>query len=282
MENRINHTMPKLTDAEFKQLSDFIYNGYGIKLPPVKKVMLEGRLHKRLRAHNFTSFAQYIDYVFSSTGQVQELTHMIDAVSTNKTDFFREPMHFDFMSEVLLPEFAENNPGDTLKIWSTASSSGEEIYSISIVVSEFLSNKNLFDFRVLGTDISVDILKKAVLAVYSTDRVAEIPLEIKRKYFLKSIDNSNPTVRVIPQLRNKTHFQWLNLMDDFYNVPKDFDVVFCRNVLIYFDRQTQEKVINKICTRLKPGGYFFLGHSESVSGMQAPLKQVKPTIFKRI
>lgn len=277
----VESTKAKMSDDEFKRLSEFIYNGYGIKLSPIKKIMLQGRLQKRLRENNFRSFKEYIEYVFSADGLDKEVVHMIDAVSTNKTDFFREAPHFDFMKERLLPEFSEGN-NSHLKIWSAASSSGEELYTIAIVISEFLAGQNSFDYSILGTDISLQILQKASLAVYSKDRVERIPANLRNKYFLKSKNTTHPTVRVIPELRNKTAYQRLNLIDESYAVPGDFDIIFCRNVLIYFDRPTQAKVIGKLCQKLKKDGYLFLGHSESLTGLNLPLKQVRPTIFKKI
>jgi chemotaxis protein methyltransferase CheR len=274
-------TKAKMTNEEFSRLSEFIYNGYGIKLSPIKKVMLQGRLQKRLRENNFISFKEYIDFVFSEEGLEKEVIHMIDAVSTNKTDFFREAAHFDFLKETLLPEFSRNGQ-DHLKIWSSAASSGEELYTIAIVINEFLEEKKHFDYSILGTDISLQILQKASLAIYSKERIEKIPQSLINKYFLKSKNTTHPTVRVIGELRNKTSYQRLNLMDESYAVPADFDIIFCRNVLIYFDRPTQERVIQKLCMKLKKDGYLFLGHSESLTGLNLPLKQIRPTIFKKV
>ncbi len=272
-----------LSDADFMKLSAFIYTNYGIKLPITKKTMLQSRLLARLKANNIDSFKEYCQFVLSGKAGEAEIVNMIDLVSTNKTDFYRESAHFDFMKSVALPEFAKNNPGKKMAVWSSASSSGEEAYTAAIVISEFLENNKKFDFSVFGTDISTRILEKASLGIYPLERVDVIPLTQKKKYLLKGKDPEKPMVRIIPELRAKTKFERLNLMDNSYsNVPKEFDIIFCRNVLIYFDRETQEKVINKLCLHLKKGGYFFLGHSESVSGITVPLRQIKPTIFERI
>jgi chemotaxis protein methyltransferase CheR len=273
----------KLTDEEFKKLSEFIYNEYGIKMPPVKKIMLQSRLQKRLRELNMTSFKEYVEFVFSKEGQDNEVIHMIDVVSTNKTDFFREPIHFEFLAQTVIPEFnAETNFRTPLKIWSAGCSSGEEPYTIAITLAEIKERYPALDYSILGTDISSRILRNALEAIYKDNRVEGVPLIIKKKYFLKSKDRSNPTVRITPDLRRRVSFARLNFMDSVYNVNETFDVVFCRNVLIYFDRETQEKVINKLCMKLKTNGYFFLGHSESITSMQVPLKQIKPTIFRKI
>lgn len=272
----------QLTQDEFDKLSRFIYKESGIKMPPVKKVMLQSRLQKRLRELNLSSFKEYIDYVFSKEGLNNEIIHMLDVVSTNKTDFFREPVHFDFLTQTALPELTQGSRNRMLKVWSAGCSSGEEPYTIAIVMADFAEKNPGFDYSIIGTDISTQILQKAVDAVYKEDRVSIIPLETKRKYFLKSKERLNPTVKVGPNLRKKVRFGRLNFMDNYYDIPETFDIVFCRNVLIYFDRETQEKVIQKLCDKLRPDGYFFLGHSESIMNMQVPLKQVKPTIFKRI
>lgn len=271
----------QLSEHDFNRLSNFIYKEYGIKMPPSKKIMLQSRLQKRLKDLNITSFKEYCDIVFSNDG-ADEIIHMIDVVSTNKTDFFREPNHFAFMQEVILPEFVAEKNNRLLKIWSAGCSSGEEPYTIAMVVSGFFETQIGFDFQILGTDISTRILQKAIDAIYSEDRIVGIPLEIKKKYFLKSKDATKKLIRIIPQLRGKINFQRLNLMSGSYDVKDMYDIIFCRNVLIYFDRETQEKVISKLCARLKTGGYFFLGHSESIMGMQLPLSSIKPTIFVKV
>jgi chemotaxis protein methyltransferase CheR len=272
-----------MPDSVFEKLSNFIYSEYGIKMPPAKKVMLQSRLQKRLREMKMNSYEEYCDYVFSKDGEALELIHMIDVVTTNKTDFFREPTHFDFLQQTVLPEFvAREKQKRTMKIWSAGCSSGEEVYTLAIVISDFMEKHKNIDYSILGTDISTRILQKAFDAVYAEERAINIPLETKRKYFLRSKDRSKPSVRLIPELRKKTHYQRLNFMDENYSIHDVFDIIFCRNVLIYFDRETQQKVINRLCRHLKTGGYFFLGHSESITGMKVPLVQLKPTIFMKV
>ncbi len=271
----------KLSANDFERLSKFIYGQYGIKMPEAKHIMLQSRLQKRLRALQIPSFSDYVDYVFSPQGET-EIISMMDVVSTNKTDFFRENQHFEFLTDTILPEFYQVRRQNYVKVWSAGCSSGEEPYTLAIVLSEFAKRFRGFDFQILGSDLSTIVLEKAVTAIYPEERVSVIPMDLKKKYLLKSKDRTKPTVRIVPELRAKTSFMRLNFMDDFYDVPNNFDIIFCRNVLIYFDRSTQEKVINKLCRHLKPGGYFFLGHSESVTGINVPLKQLKPTVFKRI
>jgi chemotaxis protein methyltransferase CheR len=269
----------ELKQSEFDKLSHYIFTNYGIKMPPAKKVMLQSRLQKRLRHLNIDNFKSYIDFVFSKNGE-QEIIHMMDVVSTNKTDFFREPTHFEFMEEVILPEIYTNKQSD-IKIWSAGSSSGEEAYTITMVMEEYIAKNGHINYQILGADISTDVLQKAVNGVYKFEKIATIPESLKKKYFLKSKDPTKKLVRVKPHLRTKVKFFRLNLMDSAYNAPKGFDIIFCRNTLIYFERETQENVINKLCNHLKPGGYFILGHSESITNMKVPLENIKPTIFRK-
>lgn len=272
----------QLTDKEFERLSKFIFSQTGIKMPYSKKIMLQSRLQKRLRSLNMADFQTYIEFVFSSAG-AQEIIRMIDVVSTNKTDFFREPVHFELLHDKLLKKLLDNRPLQTpLNIWSAGCSSGEEPYTIAIVLEEYKRLYASFDYQILATDISTDMLRKGINAIYAENRIENIPLELKKRYFLKSKDRQKPTVRVISALRKKITYRRLNFMDAVYDVSRNHDIVFCRNVLIYFDRETQEKVINKLASHLNKGGYFFLGHSESITNMQVPLKQVQPTVFEKI
>ncbi len=272
-----------LSTEDFKRLSTFIYNEYGIKMPDVKRTMLQSRLHKRLRELSMTSYREYVEYLFSKEGQQTEVIHMIDMVSTNKTDFFREPVHFDYLHSDVLPELLSGpHPSRSLKIWSAGCSSGEEPYTIAMSVNEFLLNSgNTFDYSILATDISTRVLKQAVDGIYKEARIEVLPLYLKKRYLLKSKDRTNPTVRIIPEIRRRIKFERLNFMDDYYDINESFDIIFCRNVLIYFDRETQERVINKLCTKLKHDGVFFLGHSESITNFNVPLQQLKPTIYRK-
>ncbi len=269
----------QLSDAEFAKLSKFIYSQYGIKMPPEKRIMLQSRLQKRLRVLKIYSFKEYIEYVFSSQGN-DEIIHMMDVVSTNKTDFYRESAHFEYLRQVILPKLYEEKKN--IKIWSAGCSSGPEVYTLAIELSEFAASHPGFDFSILGTDISTLMLKKAFAGVYPEEMVNMIPIELKRKYLLKSKEKTKKLVRINSTLRNKTKFLRINFMDDHYAVNEQFDIVFCRNVLIYFDRETQEKVINKLCNYLRLDGFFFLGHSESITNINVPLKQLKPTVYSKI
>jgi chemotaxis protein methyltransferase CheR len=280
--NKINNIYKtQLGDSEFKRLSTFIYSELGIKMPEVKKTMLQSRLQKRLNDLQKYSFKEYIDFVFSKDGQ-GEMVNMLDIVTTNKTDFFRESGHFEFLNDKILPEFIMRSNKPVLKVWSAGCSSGEEPYTLAMILSEFRDHKKEFDFQITGTDISTRMLVKAATAIYNEDRVANISENLKKRYLLKSKDDQKKTVRIVPELRSKVNFFKVNFMSDVYKMNGQFDVIFCRNVLIYFDRKTQEEVINKLCSYLKPGGYFFLGHSESITNFNVPLKQVQSTIFMKL
>lgn len=272
----------ELGEKEFKVLSDYIYSEYGIKMPAAKRVMLQGRLLKRIRELNMTSYGDYVSYLFSKEGQEKELYSFLSVVTTNKTDFFREPVHFDFLKQNVLPEFGANPGRGTMKVWSAGCSSGEEPYTISIVLNEFKRANPSFNFSIMGTDISSNVLQKAAQGVYAEGKIDIIPLELKKKYFLRSKDRVNSTVRVQSVLQQNLNLKYLNLMDASYDVTEQYDVIFCRNVLIYFDRPTQEQVINKLCKHLKRDGYFFIGHSESLSSMDVPLQHIRPTIFRKL
>lgn len=273
----------KMTDEDFGKLSTFVMEELGIKMPYAKKIMLQCRLQRRLSVLKMSSFSEYLDFVFSKEGQADEIITMIDLITTNKTDFFREPSHFDYITETALPEICSGRTSrKNIKIWSAGCSSGEEPYTIAIVLSEFMKDNPDVDFEIFATDISVRILQKAARAIYSEERVTQIPLEIKRKYFLRSKDQTDRTVRLVPEIRSKVDFQRLNFMDSVYPVDKIFDIIFCRNVLIYFDKETQQQVITKLASKLRNDGWFFLGHSESITNMKVPLRQIRPTIFRKI
>lgn len=273
-----NPVVHKLGDREFKRLSEFIISQYGIKLPPVKKIMVQSRLQKRLKFLRFNGFKEYVDYIFSGEGQKREVPFMIDAVSTNKTDFFREPTHFDFLINEVLPRSVVDKK-ERIKVWSAGCSSGEEPYTIAMVMEEFLGDKHLFDYSILATDISMGVLEHAVIGIYDQEKVTVINNNLKKKYLLKGKDKYRDKIRISSVIRNKVNFQQFNLLSSGYTALGIFDIIFCRNVLIYFEREIQCQVIRHLCEVLRPGGLLFLGHSESITGMELPLDLIKPTIF---
>ncbi len=269
-----------MTDNDFKRLSAFIERELGIKMPPAKRVMLESRLSRRLRQHRFTDYGSYVDYVFSEDGTRTELIHMIDAVTTNKTDFFREADHFDFLINQWLPEVRPSG-GDEFKIWSAGCSTGEEPYTMAMVLEEYRRAVPAFKWSILATDISTKVLDHATEAIYEEEKVAEVPLDYKKRYLLRSKDRAKRVIRIKPELRSKIRFNRLNFMDDDFGIRERFDVVFCRNVIIYFDRPTQEKLIRKFYDLIIPGGLLFLGHSETLTGMDIQLRSIAPTVYRK-
>jgi chemotaxis protein methyltransferase CheR len=276
-----------MSSADFKRLSEFIYNHCGIKMPPVKKTMLEARLQKRLRLNNVHGFGEYCDLLFDSPNGGDELVHMIDCVTTNKTDFFREPVHFSYLTERLLPEFMASGNGQARPpyiVWSSACSTGEEPYTLAIVLSEFAQQHPGFRFSIVATDISTRVLDKARSGIYDENQISMIPLEQKQKYFLRSRDKTSGRVRLVPQARSAISFQWLNLIDEqpYPLGMASVDAVFCRNVIIYFDRPTQYTLLTRLCKCLRQGGHLFLGHSESVHGMDLPLVRITSTIYQKV
>ena len=273
----------EMGEGEFQRFSELIHTEFGIKMPPTKKVLLQSRFQKRLRSLGMSCYKEYCDYVFSKEGREQERQHLIDVVTTNTTHFFREPKHWTIMNQTVMPDLWRRGigRGQPLKMWSAGCSSGEEPYTLAMVLSEWAAGHSGFDFTILATDISHEILQKAMRAIYSMDKADEIPMEMKKKYVLKGKNKANPRIKMDKNLTSKVKFQRLNFMDNF-SLPDKQDIIFCRNVVIYFDRATQEVLFNKFCNNLKQGGYLFIGHSESLSGMKLPIKQVAPTVFQRL
>jgi chemotaxis protein methyltransferase CheR len=275
----------ELSPANFKKLSQAIYKACGINLPDSKRILVEGRIKKRIRKTNHQDFDDYFNYLFSTDGLKIELVPLIDVLTTNKTDFFRESAHFDFLVRTAFPAILKANGESVIKkkikVWSAGCSTGEEPYTLAIVLNEYFQDDVVKPFSIYASDISTEVLQKAKLGVYGLDEIDVVPLHLKKKYFLKSKNNSENIVRVVPELRSQIEFTRINLIDGHYNVPEEMDIIFCRNVLIYFDKQTQEQVINKLCRYLKPGGYLLLGHSETITGLKVPLRRAASTVYQK-
>ncbi|HEY6839265.1 MAG TPA: protein-glutamate O-methyltransferase CheR [Geobacteraceae bacterium] len=275
----------RLSDGDFRRLSRFIQETCGIKISDSKKTMLETRLLKRVKSLGLGSFADYCAYLFDAGDDRGEVVRMIDLVTTNKTDFFREPDHFAYLLQHVLPAWVQLQPdhgGRKFHVWSAGCSTGEEAYTLAMVLNEFAEGNTGFDFQVLASDISVRALEAARLAVYAEERAEPVPIHLKRKYFLRSKDRSARQVRVIPALRRKVHFARLNFMADDFGMVEKFDAIFCRNVIIYFDKGTQERLLQKLCCQLSPHGYVFLGHSETLGGLDVRLSMVYPTVYRKL
>ncbi len=279
--------MIRITDRDFARLSEFIRSELGIKMPYSKKTLVESRLQKRLRAVRLGTFREYCDYLFSDRGVEEELVHMIDLVTTNKTDFFREAHHFDYLLKSVLPELVRaNGAGGRQKLvaWSAGCSSGEEPYTMSMVMSEFAHRyPGLgFDYTIIATDISTRMLEHAANGVYNEDRITPVPEGMRKKYLLRSRDSSKGLVRITPELRERVRFRRLNFMDGDFGFREHLDIIFCRNVVIYFDRETQERLFSKFCGYLRPGSYLFIGHSETLNGFDLPLEKVGAAVYRKV
>jgi chemotaxis protein methyltransferase CheR len=271
-----------LSTRDYARLCKLIYAKAGIHLGSEKKTMLEVRVKRRLKALTLSSYGQYCDYLFDEKGLKEELGPLIDVVTTNKTDFFREPQHFSFLVEKALPELTSANAsGRPLLFWSAGCSTGEEPYTLAIVLSEYALTHPGFRFRILATDISTIVLAKAEAGVYSTDVVAPVASMLQRRYFMRSRDSSSDRVRVVPELRRLIEFRRLNFMDPDYGIAERADAIFCRNVIIYFDRPTQERILKKLAHHLVPRGFMFVGHSETLHDMDLPLTPVAPALYRR-
>ena len=272
-----------ISSRDYTRLCELIYTEAGIHLGADKKTMLEVRIKRRLKHLELHSYAQYCDYLFGHKGLKDEIIHLIDVVTTNKTDFFREPKHFDFLTATALPDLtARNSTGRPLVIWSAGCSSGEEPYTLAIVLSEYTQTHPGFRFRILATDISTIVLAKADRGIYSSDVVAPVPAALKRKYFLRSRDPGSNQMRVVPELRRLIEFRRLNFMDSDYGLTEKVDAIFCRNVIIYFDRPTQERILGNLAGYLMLEGYMFVGHAEALHDMDLPLAPVGPALYRRV
>lgn len=274
-----------LSARDFKRIADLIGEEVGIKLPPAKRLMVEGRLRKRVRALGLGCLDDYGAYLFQRDGLAAERPFLINAVTTNKTDFFREPEHFDLLEQRLVPDLIALRRGErkpVLKIWSAASSTGAEAYTLAMVLADLAAQRQDFRFAILGTDISTAVLEQGVRAVYPTELVAPVPPGKQQRYLMHGRKpGARPEVRVVPELRRLVRFDRLNLMDQTYPFDHDVDVIFLRNVLIYFDKADQEKVILRLVSHLRPGGYLILGHSESMIGTAVTMRQVAPAVFQK-
>lgn len=273
-------SMIKREDYEF--IRTLVYDFSRINLGPDKQELVSARIGKRLRALNLPSITEYCHMLRAADGE-GELSNLIDVISTNHTFFFREPAHFDHLEKHILPETVGGKNGaarGTFRIWSAASSSGEEVYSLAILLSEFFAKHPAWNWQLEASDISTRILKKAREAIYPEETVAKVRPELLRKYFQKGHGPHDGSYRVKPELSAKVKFHHLNLLGPPYPFSDAFHVIFCRNVMIYFDRPTQEELVRRLVQRLVPGGVLMVGHSESLTGIKHSLKMVRPAIYQ--
>lgn len=266
--------MPAITDHEFDLFQHLIYEHAGISLATEKKIMVASRLAKRLQYYDLSSYAQYYQLI-KQAGYKHEFQVMVDVLTTNETYFFREPKHFEHLKDQVLKTWQ----GDHFKVWSAACSSGEEAYSLAIVLAETLGNKK---WDVLGSDISTRVLDRARNGVYLLDRLEQMDNRLLEKHCLRGVRSQEGFFCIDDKLRKHIRFEQINLVKHLPPALKqNFDVIFLRNVLIYFDQETKKTVVNHLVETLKPGGYFFISHSESLHHVTDQLTMIKPSIFKK-
>ncbi len=273
-----------MSRATFRRLASFIEERIGVKVPPSKKPLLEGRLRKRLVFWGFDSYEEYCDFLFSPLGQRQELSEMLHAVTTHKTGFFREPGHFRFLVEEAVPSLMAAglvSPVGRLLVWSAGCSTGEEAYTLAMVLHEAaMRGKSPLPY-VFATDISARVIEEGSLAIYPGESLDPVPARYRFRYFMRSKDKKKRLVRVVPEIRSLVGFRQMNILEDRLETGRPFHVIFCRNVIIYFDKKTQARVVNRLASHLVPGGFLFLGHSETIHGLNAPFYSVGPTIYRK-
>ena len=264
-----------INDAEFKRFSTLLYDIAGIVLTDAKKVLLTGRLAKRLNALGMSSYTEYFKYVTDGTHD-DELNFMIDLLTTNETYFFREPQHFDFLKQLVPTQLRQ---GQVYRVWSAASSNGAEAYTIAMILAERLGVDG--PWEILGTDISNSMLEQAQSGLYRIAEAEKIPREYLKKYCLKGKGAQEGKLLVQRSLRQHVRFEQLNLNVANMRRMGEFDIIFLRNVLIYFDIPTKQRVVANLIPNLKRGGYFIVGHAESLNGITDALETVEPTIYRR-
>jgi len=282
----LNHAMtlaPMLTDREFQLFQDLIHRETGIFLPETKKALLIARLSKRLRVLGCETFGAYFDRV--QADPATEKTVMLDQICTNETRFFREPRQFEFLDQEILPRWkAEAEKGQrrkSVRVWSAACSTGEEPYSVAMLLRSHLRAEDGWNVEVLASDLSTKVLAIAEAGVWPVERAEEIPLPYRQAYMLRGIHSQEGTMRARPELRSMIQFRRINLNEERYPVQGPFDLIFCRNVLIYFNRETKEQVVHRLATHLVPGGVLFLGHSETMCVQTPLLRHAGPTAYTR-
>ncbi|MGZ5054033.1 MAG: CheR family methyltransferase [Methylobacter sp.] len=263
-----------LQEKEFTQFRDLIHRIAGISMSPAKKTLVASRLAKRLKHHGLANYGEYFQMITSANGQT-ELQMAVDLLTTNETHFFREPKHFDFLRQCIL---STRKPGKPLRIWSAACSSGEEPYSIAMLLDEVLG---CAPWEIVASDLSTRVLEKARTGLYPLERVPEIPRHYLLNYCLKGTGSQEGTLLIERKLRERVQFMHYNLTEA---PPKlgEFDVIFLRNVMIYFDQDTKRQVVSSLLSLLRPGGYFLVGHSETLNGISQDVRLVQPAVYRKL
>lgn len=271
-----------ITQTEFSRYQEMIFDHAGIYLPPVKKMLLSGRLSKRIKQLELGTFGDYLDRVRADKSG-EEMIIMLDAVTTNETHFFREPRHFEFLERVAYPvwrqQAADGKRQRALRFWSAACSSGEEPYSLSMSLQENFPAQSGWNLDILASDISRSVLDKAKSGIWPIKRAADIPEPLLKQYMLRGTGSQAGKMKATAEAGQIIRYDRINLNERRYPVNKGLDAIFCRNVLIYFNKESRAKVVDKLLDLLAPDGYLFLGHAESLSGMNDRVRSLAPAIY---
>lgn len=270
--------MVEITDKEFVQLAKYIKDNYGINLKEEKKMLVIGRLHNVLSENNFDNFSQYYKYLISDrTGNAVNI--LVNKITTNHTYFMREKSHFDYLRDKALPSLMNVVKDRDLRMWCAGCSSGEEAYTLAMILDQFCQEQKLWwDKKILATDISDKVLNVAKRGIYQKEQIIVLP-EVWKMNYLKKIDNDNFVF--VDKLKNEIIYRKFNLMERVFPFKKKFHVIFCRNVMIYFDMNTKNELINKFYNSLEYGGYLFIGHSESLGGQPTGFKYIMPSVYRK-
>lgn len=271
----------RISPRAFARIAQFIEGHAGIKMPATKKLLVEGRLMRCVRASAFDSIDAYCEFILSDAATEADVRELVNALTTNKTDFFREPGHFDYIAGKILPQFVAEGIARA-RCWSAAASSGMEAYTLAMVLADYAERHHGPDFEILATDIDTNVLAEARRGIYPLASLAPVPSDMRARYVVRANDPGRQEARIVADLRRRIAFARLNLMDSHYPVGAPMDLILCRNVLIYFDKAVQAQVIGRLCRTLRPGGYLVLGHSETIMGLDLPLETVASTVFRRI
>ena len=270
--------MLAITDIEFKELTDYIRSNYGINLKEEKRSLITGRLHNVFVQNNMQSFSQYYDYILADKTGEAAIT-LINKITTNHTFFMREVNHFYYFRDQVLPYLESTISNKDLRVWSAGCSTGEEPYTLAMIIDEFFGReKVLWDTKILATDISNKVLGEATAAVYANEEIATLPPQWRLNYFKKF---NNESSVLVDKIRNEVIYRKFNLMDNVFPFKKKFHVIFCRNVMIYFDNNTKNDLVNKFYDLMEYGGYLFIGHSESLNREKTKYKYIMPAVYRK-
>lgn len=284
MTTRSSARLDSLSPSDHRRVAQYVREVAGIQLPETKRALIESRLRKRQHALGCSSLRDYIQLALEDDRSGAEKVLLIDQLTTNKTDFFRESTHFDYLTEHLRrcwPGWSSSRRRQPLRFWSAGCSSGEEPYTLAMVLNHLSDELNGLDYRIFATDVSTEILRRAKAGVYSQSQIVGIPLAMRQRFLLRHRQPSKPLYRVDASVRERVVFRQFNLMASSYAFEAPFDFIFCRNVMIYFDHETREKMLSRFHQTLVPDGIFFIGHSEGLAGNRRDFETLIPTVYRK-